>query len=55
MDSTAKKPRKPWVNWSQTDWIVLEDIVNKTKTKSGVPMVKLLDNTTPKNNQLLCV
>ena len=53
--SSGIKPKKPRINWSQEEWHVLEEIVNKTRTESCVPMVKLLENQTPKNNQKLCV
>ena len=55
MATTVKKPRKPRVTWSQEDFLILEEIVMKSKTKSGVAMVKLLENKTPKNNQKLCM
>ena len=47
------KPKQPRVSWSHEEWLILEAIVDNTKTQKGVPMATLLENKTPKNNQIL--
>ena len=45
--------RKDRVIWSEEDWNVLNEIVNNTKTKSGVAMTRFLENSNPKHNHKL--
>ena len=45
--------KKPRATWSEEDWVVLQEIVARTKSKGGTPMTKLLLNKNPKNNILM--
>ena len=45
--------KKPHATWSEQDWIVLKEIVARTKTKGGTQMYKLLANKNPKNEILM--
>ena len=51
----ATKVKRPRISWSEEDCTILEEIVANTKTRSGVPMLDLLNSTSNKNNHKLSV
>ena len=53
--ASDQKQREPKVILSQEDVRILENIIQNTKTKNGIKMKTLLENSSPKNNQLLYV
>ena len=53
MSHNLKSDKKPRASWSEEDWIVLKELVDRTKSKGGTPMTKLLSSKNPKNNILM--
>ena len=49
MPGNAQDPGSRIV-WSNEDVEILKTIVERTKTRSGVPLLKLLESRNPKNN-----
>ena len=53
LENMSLNDKKPLTWWSEEDWVVLKEIVARTKSKGGTPMTKRLENKNPKNNILM--